>query len=628
MKKSILFFATLLFSAFYGFSQNQEIIEVHSNGSVLYENALQNINTIRFQQGNADFNLIGNRLQAISISEIDSIVFVNYPPILPVIRIAYNDNSVDITNPFEAEGIIAIANQSAVTINATSEYLNVTYIISGSTSNGSLSISSNKDFKILLDNASITSSSLPPINIKSEVSAEIQFNGTNSLSDATANNKKAVITSNGDLVFNGYGTLQLTGLKRHAVSSDKSIRVEKGTIVATVSSAAELTASGSGYDPSCSAALKSDEAITINGGNLQLTCTATATGGRGISAHSDVLINGGNLTVTTAGNGASYTNESGATDSFTAACFKSDANILFLGGVIDCQSSGTGGKGVNADGTITIGNIGADNSALSLTVGTSGARFLVSGSSGGGTGGGGRPGGQSGDYANPKGIKCEGNLTVNSGIIRVNCTQTSEGGEGIESKAVLTINDGDIQVNSYDDCINGGTSVTINGGNIFVAARGQDAIDSNGTLTLNGGLIIANGVKGDGEAFDGQTGKYPINGGVLLGTCGSLMEYPSGPQKTLIYSNATAGNAISIKNAGGETILMYNIPIISGASKGTTGLKLVFSDPRLVTGTYTLLYNGTISSQTSSNGYVTSGSYSGGSTKTFTIGSAAYTTVQ
>jgi len=455
-----------------------------------------------------------------------------------------------------------------------------------------------------------------------------QINST--VADTKGMKADAGITING-------GTIGLTiaGAQSKGISSKADVVINGGNITVTCSGAAVLTASGSGYDPSYCTAIKAVN-VTVNDGTLQLAATSTANGGKGISADNNLIINGGNINITTAGNGATYTNASGTTDSYTSSCLTSDANISILGGNITCQSSGTGGKGINADGTLVIGNAGADNSLLTLTVGTSGARFLVSNSSGGGSTPGGGPGGggfgggggqTSADYANPKGIKSTGNLTVNSGVIRVNCTQTTEGGEGMESKAALVVNGGDIEIRSYDDPINGGTSVTFNGGNVYAAARGNDAVDSNGTLTLNGGLVIANGVKGDGEGFDTDR-TYPITGGVLLATSGSVMCSPGGgTQKAIRYSAAKAGQNICIKNAANEIILLYTVPIIQGASSGQT-LAFIFSDPRLVAGTYTLIYGCTISGGTNYNGYVTGGTYSGGTTKTFTLsGSSVYTTV-
>ncbi|MDR1583938.1 MAG: carbohydrate-binding domain-containing protein, partial [Prevotellaceae bacterium] len=297
-----------------------------------------------------------------------------------------------------------------------------------------------------------------------------------------------------------------------------------------------------------------------------------------------------------------------------------DQNISLLGGNITCNSSGTGGKCINAGGTITVGNKDANNADLVLVAGTSGERFYVSGNSGGGQGGpgGGGFGDNGTDYANPKAIKCEGNMTINSGMVYINCTQKTEGGEGLESKSLLTINGGNIDIRTYDDCINAETGIVINGGNIFCAASGQDAIDSNNSLTVNGGLTIANGIRGDGEAFDAER-NFQVNGGIIVGTHGGgmTMSNPAGTQRS-VRIQGSAGSAIAIRNAADETLLLFNIPVIAGTTAGSA-VTVTFSDPRLVSGSYILLSGGSISGGTTVNGYNTGGTYSGGTSKEFSL---------
>jgi hypothetical protein len=415
--------------------------------------------------------------------------------------------------------------------------------------------------------------------------------------------------------------MTVSGAQSKGISSKADIRISGGDISAVTSGATVLEATGNGYDPSYCTAIKSDANITVTGGTVQIESLAASDGGKGISADGDILISGGTLDITTAGNGNVFTSETGTPDSYTAACIKSDQNISLLGGKITCSSSGTGGKCINAGGAITVGVAGANNADLLLLAGTSGERFYVSGSSGGGQGG--RPGGggfgdNGTDYANPKAIKCEGDMTVNSGTVFINCTQKNEGGEGIESKGLLTVNGGNMDIHTYDDCINAGTGIVVNGGNIFCAASGQDAIDSNGYLAINGGLTIANGVRGDGEAFDAER-NFQVNGGIIVGTYGGgmAMTSPAGTQRSVRIQTA-AGSAIGVKNAAGETLLMFNIPVIAGAATGTA-VTVTFSDPRLVSGSYTLLSGGSISGGTTVNGYNTGGAYSGGTAKSFTI---------
>ncbi|MDR2814350.1 MAG: carbohydrate-binding domain-containing protein [Prevotellaceae bacterium] len=433
---------------------------------------------------------------------------------------------------------------------------------------------------------------------------------------SSADDVKGIKADAGVTLSGGIVAVSVSGAQSKGISSKADITVSGGSISIVTSGATALVAAESGDDPSYCTAIKSDANVTVTGGTIQIESRATSDGGKGISADGDIRISGGTLSITTAGDGKTYTAATGSPDSYTAACIKSDKNITLLGGSITCRSSGAGGKCISADGTIAIGAQGGNNADLVLTVGTSGERFYVSGSTGGRPGGGGF-GDNGTDYANPKAIKCEGNMTINSGTIIVSCTQKAEGGEGLESKSLLTVNGGSINIHTYDDCINAGTGIVINGGNIFCAASGQDAIDSNGPLTINGGLTIANGVRGDGEAFDAER-NFQVNGGIIVGTHGGMaMTSPAGRQRSARIQSS-AGSAICIKNAAGEALLLFNIPVIAGATAGSAVI-VTFSDPRLVSGSYSLLSGGSIIGGTTVNGYNTGGTYSGGTSKGFTL---------
>jgi hypothetical protein len=631
------------------------------------------------------------------------------------IGITFSDATAIVSN-LPADGSVTSTVSGADVTLSSSATTTLEYVVSGSTSNGSLKIQTTAAIKLTLNSAVITStSSLPPIQItKNEGLTTIELKGTSILTDAAKNGENAVvITKKGAFRFEGYGKLNVFGSAKHAIASettttvaggeitissaasdgfhcegfsisagtlkigstkgdgidaggqaaeikggnidisstaddvkgikgDNGITISGGTVAISVSGAQskaisskaditinageiDITTSGatvlsaldSGYDPSYCTAIKSDGNVNINGGTIKIESQKTADGGKGISADGDINIKGGTLNITTAGDGKTYTASTGNPDSYTAACIKSDKNISLTGGNLVLSSTGTGGKCVAADGTLTIGVAGANNADLLINATTSGERFLVSRTSSGGTGG---PGGGFGDngtdYANPKAIKCEGNMTINSGTIYINCTQKTEGGEGLESKATLTINGGNIDIHTYDDCINAATAIVVNGGNIYCAASGQDAIDSNGTMTFNGGLTIANGVRGDGEAFDSER-SVAVNGGIIVGTSGNTMAGLSGNQRSYKFQGA-CGSSVAIKNSAGEYVLLFTIPVIAGASTGTS-VVVVFSDPRLVKGSYTLLSGGSISGGTTVNGYNTGGTYSGGSSKAFTL---------
>ncbi|KAA6307727.1 hypothetical protein EZS27_040601, partial [termite gut metagenome] len=256
---------------------------------------------------------------------------------------------------------------------------------------------------------------------------------------------------------------------------------------------------------------------------------------------------------------------------------------------------------------LTIGTKGANDNALVITASTTGQKFLVTGS----TSGNGRPGGgmnDNADYANPKIIKSDGNLTVNSGTLRL--SGTSDGGEGLESKSTLTINGGNIEVRTVDDCLNAATHIQINGGSIYCKATGNDGIDSNGTIEITGGTVIAQGSE---EGIDCDNNTFLIKGGTIIGAGSQSMGGgpSSGSTQGFIRLTAAASTQLGIKNAAGEWILLYQVPAATSGTGGGQGgmgggnsLVLLLSSPQFVKGSsYSLFSGGTITGGTTVNGY-------------------------
>ncbi len=457
---------------------------------------------------------------------------------------------------------------------------------------------------------------ITPIGDGVDASKTIELNNGNLTIVAASKDIKGLKATTAT-INNGTTNITVSGEQSKAIKTSNSTTINGGEISLTASGTVVLEASGSGYDPSYCTGIKSDVDVIINGGDLTIQCPASNAGGKGISADRNVVVNGGNINISTAGNGATYTNENAITDSYGATCISADTGISLLAGKIVCSSSGTAGKGVSSDGTITIGNQGANDTLLNLSVTTSGNRFLVSGS------------GQNADYANPKAIKADGNLTVNSGIINANCTQSTEGGEGLESKDSLFVKGGQITATTYDDCINAATHIEVSGGTHSLTARGNDGLDCNGTLVVSGGLTISKGAGGPEEGFDCDNNTFKVLGGTMVGTGGNT----SNPTTNVSTQNSlklsiTPNQNICIKNAANQVVLIYALPTLSGGGGGGGNNKIVmlFSDPAFVNGTYTIQYGGTISGGANFNGYYTGATYSGGSSQTFTV-SSKYTTV-
>ena len=430
-------------------------------------------------------------------------------------------------------------------------------------------------------------------------------------------------------------TIVHSGDMSKGLKADGDINITGGTIDITASGSTVLELVNNQNVPAYCTAIKCDTDINITGGDFTITLPTSNHGGKGISADGNITIDGATMTIITQGNGATYNISGNTKDAYTSACLRSDGNMSILSGNLTLNSSGTGGKGINVGddshttSTLTIGTMDGDDDDLILNVTTSGERITVS------SGGGGWPGG-GGDYANPKGIKSRGNLTINSGTVTVNCTQNNEGGECIESKATLTINGGNIEAYSKtDDPINAASNLTINGGVIYSHSDNNDGIDSNGTLFLNGGFAIANGARQPEEGFDCDNNQFKITGGTHIGTGGAT----SNPTTNVctqpsLKINTQQGYAIQVLKSDGTVICTYQCPTYTGSGGGGwpggggNGMVMFFTDPQLQTGqSYTVKYGGSISGGTNWNGYYTGNvTYTGGQSTNVTVNSM-YTTV-
>ena len=450
---------------------------------------------------------------------------------------------------------------------------------------------------------------------------DVVIGGSANVTVVSSSQDGKCIKSDGTVHING-STLDLThsGDISKGITATGDVTIAGGDITITSSGSTILENVNNQNVPAYCTSIKSDANINISGGTFHITLPTTNHGGKAISADGNLNVSGGDFTINTQGNGASYTVSGSTKDAYTSSCLKSDGNMQILAGNLTLSSSGTGGKGINVGGTLVIGQQGANNDDLILNVTTSGERITIT------QGGGGPWGG--GDYANPKGIKAQSNLTINSGNITVHCTQTqNEGGECIESKAMLTINGGNIEAYSVkDDAVNAAQNLTINGGIYYAHSDANDGTDSNGTMILNGGLNISNGARQPEEGFDCDNNQFKITGSTSIGTGGGT----SNPTQNVctqpsLKINTQQGYAIQILKSDGTVICTYQCPTFTGGGGGWPGggnnMVMLFTDPQLQTGqSYTVKYNGTISGGTNWNGYYTGNvTYTGGSQTTVNV---------
>jgi len=221
-------------------------------------------------------------------------------------------------------------------------------------------------------------------------------------------------------------------------------------------------------------------------------------------------------------------------------------------------------------------------------------------------------------------------VTINGGTLTITTTGTpyetstdSLSPEGIEAKSVLTITGGALTINTTDDGLNAGSHIGISGGSIYVKSSVNDAIDSNGTMTISGGIVVADGASGAEGGLDCDSNTFSVTGGTFVGIGGrnSSVTQSASTQNTVALSNVSAGLLV-IKDAAGNIAFAYAMPETSSA--------VLLSSSALKTGTtYTVYRGGSLGSYTSLfNGlYLGSSAYSGSTStgSSFTISSTTTT---
>ena len=347
MRKTLLMGAILL--ACMGLSAQNYHINLHNNGSVIYDNDVNTVEEIRFL-GHQPANMLINGQDGtltFPLSAFDSITFEKeeLPPAGDTVFIIYNGSNVNVVNPFSNNGVTVSTSSANVTVNST--MANVPYVVSGSSSNGSLTVYSTSSYYLALSSLSLTSTNTAAINLVSNVGVTLALRGTSSLADGANSSLNAALYVAGSLTCGGLGTLDVTGNAKHGINIEGSLTVNSGTIRI-------LDTDSDGIHGSSN--------LTWNGGTLDIV----STGSDGLDFSGTVTINNGDLTINTAAESQrsikvtqAFAMTGGSLNCHVTGndCkgIKGDADINISGGTIDVQVSGTGSHGISSDTDVIIG---------------------------------------------------------------------------------------------------------------------------------------------------------------------------------------------------------------------------------------------------------------------------------
>ena len=547
----------------------------------------------------------------------DNSVYINYNGSAATVTVAGNVAQYVIPTVSGAHVSIEQSNTDAV------DGDEITYTLSGTTTNGSLSLSGSYKCSVALGGVTLTNPNGAAIDITNgkRIQISAKKNTVNTLTDGANGTQKACLYSKGQIQLQGNGTLNIIGKTKHGIKSGDYIAVKNLTL--NITSAAgdgiscneyflmesgNVTISGVSDDgiqcdldgtTSTGETTDHDDEdsgnIYIEGGTL--TISTTAVGSKGIKAEGTLFINENSSTTTLKVTNTGGVDTSDSTDLAGSACLKSDTSINISGGTLTLTNSGQGGRAINSDGTLVISGGIINAQAQGTNYGSS---------SGGGPWGGGGSSSSSHKYA--KGVKADGNITISGGTLNV----YSKSHEGLESKGTITISGGQVYAQASDDAINAASHMTVSGGHVCGYSTGNDGLDSNGNMYIQGGLVYAICSGSPEVGLDANTeGGYKlyVTGGTIIAIGG--LESGSSLTQSCYQASTWTKNSWYAMTVGSQTIA-FKTPSSGGSGIVVSGA----SQPTLKSGV-------TVSSGTSifsGMGY-TDAAYSGGSSITL----SAYT---
>jgi len=430
-------------------------------------------------------------------------------------------NLSDLT--YEGEGVEINDNQIKITGGGD-------FTVSGTLSDGNITISTKEKVKIRLSGANITSSSNPCIFVEDADKAYITLTDGTENHLIAENSEDGAIYSKENLEIKGDGSLNIESSAGHGIKASDNLNIENGII--TINAASD--------------GIHINDTFKMTGGTVNITSIND-----GIDCESIVNISAGTINIKT--NGTPIEN----TQTRTESAEETPRRGMWETDEADVEFEKST-KGINAEWMMVIsgGEINVNSASHAIhcqdEIEITGGKFSLS-------------------SKYDKGISAHGNLTISGADTVIDVTKSTE---GIESKNVMTINDGVISVVSTDDALNatGGNSGMMQGGgmreNMGEMQRPENATNANGTempmgnrgnrgnrqMQMQGGEIP----EGANIPMNGEIPPMPQNGEFPMR--GERPAIPEGqmPDETRMQRPQMGGNM------GGMGRNMKNCLIING----------------------------------------------------------------
>ncbi len=403
-----------------------------------------------------------------------------------------------------------------------------TYVLTGTISETIfVELDENDDARLILDNVTIITDSNPAILIVSgdDIVISLPESTENYVSDSSNYDSEyseynSTIYSDCDLVINGSGSLEIDANYNNALMTKDDLMIVDATLTIT----------------SVDDGIIGRDSLSIRNALISIICNGDAIKTTNEENEEDgfLYIDSGTFSLISGSDGLDAVNY-----------------IIIVGGTFDIEADS---QGIRSDAEIYIagGSIVIDSTDDCINSNTyieiSGGDIILD--------------------TDDDAIKAESAILVNGGTITINSCY-----EGLESASIV-INGGTIDITSSDDgmnatsgssssfnpmAVNYDCSLTINDGEVTIVSNG-DSIDSNGTLTINGGTVYAYGPMNDNSPYD-SNGTFTITGGVVFGSGSSQMpEAPStsSTQPTIyLTSSYTIGAGYTITLTDEDDMIVF-----------------------------------------------------------------------
>ncbi len=481
------------------------------------------IDSVRFVDGTVMAVHQGTGATAqFDLAGVDSLTFATSPA--HTVSVAYAGASATVTNPLAEFGVAVQVTGADVVVTSTAPLDDITYALSGTTTDGLFKIYSGTDFSLVLDGVQIANANGPAINVQADETitvvlpagtASVLADGATYAPAPAGEDQKAAFFSEGQLVFTGSGSVTVNGhgTGQHGLASDDHIDVRGGSIVVASAvkdgvhtnegyyqqgGSVQVTSASDGIDaddgpigitggaltvllPAADKdAVKCAGELAVAGGVLDLTVQGNQS--KGLDA-ATIQLTGGSATIRTSGGVVLEASGLGFDPSYCTAVKAHDL-VRLAGCQLTITTTGVAGRGISSDGRIVI-----ESGTLSVT------------SSGGG-----------GTYTDASGVvdayhgpclNADGDLAISGGTVTL--SHSGAAGKGIAGDADLTI--GSATTSPTLSVTTTGARISL-GGDEYAEAK---AVSVDSTLTIDNGQLT---VRSADDAFKAKV-RIDVNGGLI-----------------------------------------------------------------------------------------------------------------